>query len=103
MKSKGNYNITSFDRLLWYLPAIYGPTSPRTTQSKLVRNFPIVATVLFRLARAKRERDEMIEAKKREMSQQLAELEDGSDGPDEFDEGNINIILLYAMKKDSFE
>lgn len=31
----------------------------------------------------------MIEAKKREMSQQLAELEDGSDGPDEFDEGNI--------------
>ena len=45
----------------------------------------------------------MIEAKKREMSQQLAELEDGSDGPDEFDEGNINIILLYAMKKDSFE
>ena len=61
-----------------------------------------VAMVLFRLARAKRERDEMIEAKKREMSQQLAELEDGSDGPDEF-EGNINIILLYAMKKDSFE
>ena len=35
----------------------------------------------------------MIEAKKREMSQQLAELEDGSDGPDEF-EGNIICKLL---------
>ena len=95
MKSKGNYNITSFDRLLWYLPGIYGPLCPQTARSEVV-------TVIFRLARAKRERDEMIEAKKREMSQQLAELEDGSDGPDEF-EGNINIILLYAMKKDSFE
>ena len=78
--------------------------SVQDSESELVRNgfngYDI--TVMFRLARAKRERDEMIEAKKREMSQQLAELEDGSDGPDEF-EGNINIILLYAMKKDSFE
>ena len=68
LKNRGNfwlsYNKTSFDKLLWYFQPI------------------------FRLARAKRERDEMIEAKKREMSQQLAELEDGSDGPDEF-EGNI--------------
>ena len=78
--------------------------SVRDSESELVRNGfnGCDITVMFRLARAKRERDEMIEAKKREMSQQLAELEDGSDGPDEF-EGNINIILLYAMKKDSFE
>ena len=38
----------------------------------------------------------MIEAKKREMSQQLAELEDGSDGPDEF-EGNIICKLLQSI------
>ena len=47
----------------------------------------------------------MIEAKKREMSQQLAELEDGSDGPDEFEGNNIcnrshlNKILLLNDNK----
>ena len=52
----------------------------------------------------------MIEAKKREMSQQLAELEDGSDGPDEFEGNNIcnrtcrshlNEILLLNDKKNN--
>ena len=41
----------------------------------------------FRLARAQKERDEMIEAKKRELSQQLAELEDDGTGSEHSYEG----------------
>ena len=51
------------------------------------------------MARAQKERDEMIEAKKRELNQQLAELDDGSDEQSSTFEGNYysNNILTVRL------